>query len=175
MPIFSFPSANSYELWQKIFLKITRKHCFGASGANTLAKRTFHDYLWLCYTFHIINLLVLFKVLGIFLLRKFLLGKFHLENSSYGKFFLRCFGATLFRSWLASLEVGLRTLASQVRAQRHSRIACYIVFRHRKILRKIKFASLFCSYVVSELARFARGRIEDSSLTGSRPLHCFTA
>ena len=37
--------------------------------------------------------------------------------------------ATLFRSWLASLAVGLRTLASQVRAQRHSRIACYIVFR----------------------------------------------
>ena len=25
------------------------------------------------------------------------------------------------------------------------------------------FASFFCSYVVSELARFARGRIEDSS------------
>ena len=44
------------------------------------------------------------------------------------------------------------------------------------------FASLFCSYVVSELARFARGRIEDSSLTGSRStafqnclLHCFSA
>ena len=121
-------------------------------------------------------------VLGKFLLRKFHLGKFHLENSSYGKFLLRCFGATLFRSWLASLAVGLRTLVSQVRAQRHSRIACYIVFRHRKMFRKIKFASLFYSYVVSELARFARGRIEDSSITGSRStafqnclLHCFSA
>ena len=79
------------------------------------------------------------------------------------KILLRCSVATLFRSWLASLAVGLRTLASLVRAQRHSRIACYIVFRHRKIVRKIKFASLFCSYVVSELARFALGRIEDSS------------
>ena len=67
-------------------------------------------------------------VLGKFLLRKFHLGKFHLENSSNGKFLLRCFGATLFWSWLASLAVGLRTLVSQVRAQRHSRIACYIVF-----------------------------------------------
>ena len=76
---------------------------------------------------------------------------------------LRCSVATLFRSWLASLAVGLRTLASQVRAQRHSRIACDIVFRHRKILRKKKFASFFCSYVVSELARFTRDRIEDSS------------
>ena len=51
---------------------------------------------------------------------------------------LRYSVATLFRSWLASLAVGLRTLASQVRAQRHSRIACYIVFRHRKTLRKKK-------------------------------------
>ena len=40
--------------------------------------------------------------------------------------------------------------------------------------------TLFRSYVVSELARFARGRIEDSSFTGSRStafqnclLHCF--
>ena len=90
-------------------------------------------------------------VLGKFLLRKFHLGKFHRENSSHGKFLLRCIGATLFRSWLASLAVGLRTLASQVRAQRHSRIVCYIVFRHGKILRKIKFASFYCSYVVSEL------------------------
>ena len=72
------------------------------------------------------------RVLGKFLLRKFHLGKFHLENSSYGKFLLRCFGDTLFRSWLASLAVGLRTLVSQVRAQRHSRIACYIVFFHRR-------------------------------------------
>ena len=68
------------------------------------------------------------RVLGKFLLRKFHLGKFHRENSSNGKFLLRCFGARLFRSWLASLAVGLRTLVSQVRAQRHSRIACYIVF-----------------------------------------------
>ena len=68
------------------------------------------------------------RVLGKFLLRKFHLGKFHRENCSYGKFLLRCFGATLFRSWLASLAVGLRTLVSQVRAQRHARIACYIVF-----------------------------------------------
>ena len=30
-------------------------------------------------------------------------------------------------------------------------------------LKKKKIASFFCSYVVSELARFARGRIEDSS------------
>jgi len=94
---------------------------------------------------------------------------------------LRCSVATLFRSWLASLAVGLRTLASQVRAQRHSRIACYIVFRHRKIMRKKEFASFFFSFVVSELAHFARGRIEDSSLTGSRSTgfqnclpHCFS-
>ena len=98
------------------------------------------------------------------------------------KILLRCSVATLFRSWLASLAVGLRTLVSLVPAQRHSRIACYIVFRHRKMFRKIKFASLFYSYVVSELARFARGRIEDSSLTGSRSTafqnclpHCFLA
>ena len=51
---------------------------------------------------------------------------------------LRFSVATLFQSWLASLAVGLRTLASQVRAQRHSRIACHIVFRYRKILRKKK-------------------------------------
>ena len=49
-------------------------------------------------------------------------------------------------------------------------------------LLKKKFASFFSSYVVSELARFARGRIEDSSLTGSRSTafqnclpHCFSA
>ena len=36
--------------------------------------------------------------------------------------------ATLFRSWFTSLDVGLRTLTSQVRAQRHSRYACRIVF-----------------------------------------------
>ena len=34
----------------------------------------------------------------------------------------------------------------------------FFQFREEK-----KFASFFCSYVVSELARFARGRIEDSS------------
>ena len=67
---------------------------------------------------------------------------------------LRCSVATLFRSWLASLAVGLMTLASQVRAQRHSRIARYIVFRHIKIVIKIKFASFFCSYAVSKLANF---------------------
>ena len=38
----------------------------------------------------------------------------------------------------------------------------------QKFKKKKNFASLFCSYVVSELARFARGRIEDSRLTGSR-------
>merc|ERR1719154_528334 len=53
-----------------------------------------------------------------------------------GKFLLCCSVATLFRSWLASFAVGLRTLASQVRAQRHSRIACHIVFWHRKIVGK---------------------------------------
>ena len=51
---------------------------------------------------------------------------------------LRCSIATLFRSWLASLAVGLRTLALLVRAQRHSRIACHIVFWHRKIVGKKK-------------------------------------
>ena len=39
-----------------------------------------------------------FSVTGKFLLRKFHLGKFHLENSSYGKFLLRCFGAGSLRS-----------------------------------------------------------------------------
>ena len=48
--------------------------------------------------------------------------------------------------------------------------------------KKKNFASFFCSYGVSELARFARGRIQDSSLTGSLStafqnclLHCFSA
>merc|ERR1719154_532994 len=49
-----------------------------------------------------------------------------------GKFLLWKTPPTLFRSWLASLAVGLMTLVSQVRAQRHSRIACYIVFFHRR-------------------------------------------
>merc|ERR1719154_452518 len=45
-----------------------------------------------------------------------------------GKFLLWKIPPTLFRSWLTSLAVGLMSLVSQVRAQRHSRIACYIVF-----------------------------------------------
>ena len=62
--------------------------------------------------------------------------------------------ATLFRSFLVPLAVGLRTLASQVRAQRHSRIACYIVFRHTKISRKknsLRFSvdTLFRSWLAS--------------------------
>ena len=54
--------------------------------------------------------------------------------------------------------------------------------KFQKFQKKKNFASLFRSYVVSELARFARGRIEDSSITGSRStafqnclLHCFSA
>ena len=39
-----------------------------------------------------------YSVTGIFLLRKFHLGKFHRESSSYGKFLLRCFGAGSLRS-----------------------------------------------------------------------------
>ena len=40
---------------------------------------------------------------------------------------------------------------------------------HQKYAQQNTTTSLFfSSYVVSELARFARGRIEDSSLTGSR-------
>ena len=52
------------------------------------------------------------------------------------------------------------------------------------LLRKFhlgKFNRENSSYVVSELTRFARGRIEDSSFTGSRStafqnclLHCFS-
>ena len=49
---------------------------------------------------------------------------------------LHCSIATLFRSWFASLAVWLRTLVSQVRAQRHSRKACHIVFWHREIVGK---------------------------------------
>ena len=67
---------------------------------------------------------------------------------------LRFSEVTLFRSQLASVAVGLKTLVSQVRAQRHSRIACYIIFRHRKISRKINLlrfsvASLFRSWLAS--------------------------
>ena len=57
-----------------------------------------------------------------------------------------------------------------------------IIFSNFFFLKIKKIASFFCSYVVSELARFARGRIEDSSLTGSRStafqnclLTCFSA
>ena len=39
-----------------------------------------------------------------------------------------------------------------------------IFFLKKKEKKKKKIVSLFCSYVDSELARFARGRIEDTSL-----------
>ena len=51
-------------------------------------------------------------------------------NKKIKKIQLRFSIAALFRSQLASHAVGLRTLVSQVHAQRHSRIACHIVFRH---------------------------------------------
>ena len=39
----------------------------------------------------------------------------------------------------------------------------FLIFFLHFFSKNKKFASFFCSYVVSELARFARGRIEDSS------------